>query len=121
MRINIDETDIGDDLAYRYKGELFTGEVVETDPHGRIISLLTLTDGRGNGPELSWFSNGQLKTETTLRDGRPVGASREWHANGALADERVFDERGFLVEYRRWNEDGSPAPVQQRARSMNES
>lgn len=115
MRINIDETDVGDDLAYRYKGELFTGEIVETDPQGNVVNLLTLVDGRGNGPEVSWFSNGQMKTETMLRDGNPIGTSRAWYANGVLADERIFDERGFLVETHRWNEDGSEAPVQRRA------
>lgn len=118
MRINIDDTDIGDDLIYRSRGKPFTGEVVETDQSGRVINLMTMVDGRAHGPELSWFPDGQLKTETTLKDGRPVGISRAWHANGQLADERVFDDRGFIIESRRWNEDGSPAPVQRRAVSQ---
>lgn len=54
MRINIDDADIGDDLAYRYSGKLFAGEMVETDQDGQVVNLLTLADGRGNGPELSW-------------------------------------------------------------------
>lgn len=117
MRINIDDADIGDDLAYRYRGELFTGEVVETDQDGKVVNLLTLVDGRGNGPELSWFPSGQLKTETMLQDGKPVGTSRSWHPNGVLADERVFDDRGFVVGSRNWNDDGSEAPVQRRSAS----
>lgn len=121
MRINIDDTDIGDDLAYRYRGQPFTGEVVETNRAGQVINLMTLVDGRGHGPELSWFPNGQLETETLLEEGRPVGTSRAWHANGQLADERVFDERGIVIESRRWNEDGSPAPVQRRATDHQES
>lgn len=120
MRINIDELDIGDDLAYYYEGELFTGEVVETDQNGHIIAFLTLVDGRGNGPEWLWFSDGRLKTETMVRDGRAVGVSREWHPNGQLAQESEFDAQGQMMSIRRWNEDGSPAPVQQRARLMNE-
>lgn len=35
MRINIDDADIGDGLAYRYSGKLFTGEMVETDQDGQ--------------------------------------------------------------------------------------
>lgn len=115
MRINIDDTDIGDDLIYRYQGEPFTGELVETNRTGQIITLITLVEGRRHGPELSWFPTGQLETETILEHGRPIGTSRAWHSNGQLADERVFDEQGRVVESRRWNEDGSPAPVQRRA------
>lgn len=39
MRINIDDTDMDDNLSYTYNGELFTGEVVETNPAGDVIEL----------------------------------------------------------------------------------
>jgi len=46
---------------------------------------------------------------------KAVGISRKWYPNGQIAEEVEFDENGEMVMLRRWNEDGSPAPVRQRA------
>lgn len=115
MRINIDDTEFGYDLAYYYQDELFTGEIVETDRNGNVVGLKTLIDGRGHGPERIWFPSGQLKLEMMHKEGNPIGVSRSWYASGQIAEERVFDDRGFVIDSRRWHEDGSVAPVQHRA------
>lgn len=110
MRINVEDTDIDDGLRYLYQGEPFTGEVVEANQDGQILSLITLSGGIGHGPDLSWHPDGQRKTETTVQEGRAVGIGRAWHPNGQLAEEREFNDYGDLVRVSRWNEDGSPAP-----------
>jgi antitoxin component YwqK of YwqJK toxin-antitoxin module len=115
MRVNIDDTDFDDDLRYFYKGEPFTGEAVETDPAGRVIALTTFRNGIEHGPNLGWYSDGTRRSEIQVINGNAVGTSRHWHRNGQLAEENNFDEHGELVSRRRWNEDGSPAPVPQRA------
>jgi antitoxin component YwqK of YwqJK toxin-antitoxin module len=118
MRVNIDDLDFDDDLQYFYKGELFTGEAVETAPTGEVIALTTFRNGIEHGPQQGWYRDGSIKSELTVVDGLAVGTAREWHPNGQLAEESEFNGRGEMVSVRRWNEDGSPAPVRQRARSM---
>ncbi len=107
MRVNIDDTDRDDALRYIYDGAPFTGEIEETDRAGNVIALLNVRNGIQEGPELSWYADGTLETESTFVDGGIVGTSRAWHPNGQLADERVFDDRGHLVQVRSWAADGT--------------
>ncbi|HWR49191.1 MAG TPA: hypothetical protein VN327_16520, partial [Pseudonocardiaceae bacterium] len=109
------DTDFDDDLRYFYQGEPFTGEAVETDPAGRVIGLITFRNGIAHGPDLEWYPDGTRRFEANVVNGNAVGISRQWHHNGQLAEETEFDERGEMVRFQHWNEDGSPAPVQQRA------
>ena len=118
MRVNIDNLDFNDDLQYFYDGEPFTGETVETAPTGEVIALTTFRDGIEHGPQRGWYRDGSKKSEVTAVNGLAVGTAREWHPNGQLAEESEFNDRGEMVRVQRWHEDGSPAPVQQRARAM---
>lgn len=118
MRVNIDDLDFDDDLQYFYKGEPFTGEAVETAPTGEVIALTTFRNGIEHGPQRGWYRDGSKKSEVTVVNRRAVGTAWEWHLNGQLAEESEFNDRGEMVHVRRWHEDGSPAPVQQRARSI---
>lgn len=115
MRINIDDLDFDDDLQYFYRGEPFTGEAVETAPTGEVIALTTFRNGTEHGPQRGWYRDGSRHSEMTVVNGVAVGTAREWHPNGQIAEEGGFDENGEMVSLRRWNEDGSPAPVRQRA------
>jgi antitoxin component YwqK of YwqJK toxin-antitoxin module len=108
VRINIDDADFDDGVFYRYNGELVTGEIVETDRQGNVVNLTPVTDGRPNGVERAWYSDGTLRIETTVVDGEATGTSRQWHPNGRLAEERDFDDRGRLVAIRQWDENGTP-------------
>jgi antitoxin component YwqK of YwqJK toxin-antitoxin module len=110
VRINIDDVDFDDGVNYLHDGLPMTGEVVETDHDGNVIELTPVVNGRANGVELSWYSDGTLHIETTVVDGRATGTSRRWHRNGQLAEERDFDPRGALVAIRLWDEDGTPVP-----------
>jgi antitoxin component YwqK of YwqJK toxin-antitoxin module len=110
MRINLDDTSYGDDEEeiYRYNGELITGDVVETDRDGNVIGLTPVVNGRANGVERAWYSDGTLRLEIPVVNGNATGTSRQWHPNGQLAEERDFDGRGDLVAIRLWAEDGTP-------------
>ncbi len=105
-RVNIDDTDIDDSLAYLVDGKYFTGEIVETNSTGRIIELMTVVNGEADGPDRAWYSDGILKSEQHLVRGRVVGTARRWHPNGVLALQREFDEQGKLVKERLWTEEG---------------
>lgn len=105
-RVNLEDTEIDDSLAYLVDGHLFTGEVVETALNGQIIELITVVNGEIDGPARAWYTDGSLKLEYTVVHGRPVGVSRRWHPNGRLAEEREFDEKGRFAGQRSWTEDG---------------
>jgi antitoxin component YwqK of YwqJK toxin-antitoxin module len=110
MRINIDDTDLDDAGSYLHDGELFTGELVETDREGNVLALTPVVKGRVHGIERTWHRDGALETETSVVNGVAVGASRQWHPNGQLAEEREFTDRGNLVAVRRWSEGGTALP-----------
>lgn len=108
-RVDDDDPDLETQLDSRvtYRGEYFTGEVVETNDD-TVVSLTTYRDGFEDGPSLEWFPDGTRLSEGTVRKGIPIGAWRLWHANGALAEEKVFDEagKGHILRIRRWSESG---------------
>jgi antitoxin component YwqK of YwqJK toxin-antitoxin module len=108
MRVNIDDTDMDDAQRFLYRGALFTGELVETDPAGTVIALTTIRNGIAHGPDRGWYPDGTLRSEIEVVDGRAVGTSREWHPNGRPAEERDFDEHGRLIAVRSWAADGTP-------------
>jgi hypothetical protein len=108
LRVDFDDVDFDDGVTYIYDGRPLTGEVVETDHDGNVIELTPVVDGRANGVDRTWYSDGTLRIETTVVDGRATGTSRMWHPNGRLAEERDFNQRGDLVAIRWWDEDGNP-------------
>ncbi|MER6129724.1 hypothetical protein ABT173_45650 [Streptomyces sp. NPDC001795] len=112
-RIDLDDADVDLDYAQRllYRGEPFTGEVVEYLGEA-LVSLETYEDGLRHGPNREWYKDGALQSEGMARRGRPVGISREWHANGTLASEKVFSEDGWtMLSVREWDENGQPTRV----------
>ncbi|MFF5189746.1 toxin-antitoxin system YwqK family antitoxin [Streptomyces sp. NPDC000345] len=109
-RIDIDDPAVDMDHIQRllYRGELFTGEVVE-HLGGALVSLECYEDGLRHGPNREWYKDGSLRSEGTAQRGRPVGVSREWHPNGTLAHERVFADDGLtMLSDHEWDEDGQP-------------
>lgn len=112
MRINIDDIDFDDNLRHFYQGAPFSGEAVETDPHGNVVELITFQNGFEEGPQLAWYSDGSRKYESVISNGNPVGLVRKWYRNGHLQEERQFDASGQMVRVQRWHEDGSPVAVQ---------
>jgi hypothetical protein len=104
--IKFDALDSDDSPEYLMNGEPFTGEVVELDGAGRLLSLITVVRGEPEGATRIWHPDGTKKFEETVKDGRPVGVTRSWHINGVLAEEKTFDEQGQLIATITWNEAG---------------
>jgi antitoxin component YwqK of YwqJK toxin-antitoxin module len=112
-RIDIDDPDVDMDVAQRvlYRGEPFTGEVVE-HLDGALVSLEIYERGVRHGPSREWYKDGALRSEGRAREGRPVGVFRDWHPNGELAAERAFSEDGStMLSDRAWDENGQPTRV----------
>ncbi|MGW2184173.1 toxin-antitoxin system YwqK family antitoxin [Streptomyces sp. NPDC001732] len=108
-RIDIDdpefEMDEGEVVSYR--GERFTGEVVEYQ-QGALVSLVTYKEGIEDGPSKEWYMDGTLRAEGILRGGFPVGESRTWHPNGRLASRVLMSANGLRqLEITEWSEEGN--------------
>ncbi|WP_260638667.1 toxin-antitoxin system YwqK family antitoxin [Streptomyces angustmyceticus] len=107
MRIEEDDTDIGDDLRLYHQDALFTGEVVYRDAEDRVISLVHYVAGITSGPQLEWYSDGSRKREGTSKRGDAVGEWRSWHANGQLSECVLFSQSGEYLRRQRWDRGGN--------------
>lgn len=107
-RIDIDDPDVDMDDGERlyYRGEPFTGEVVEYQ-RGAMVSLITYADGFEDGPSQAWYVDGTLRSEGAMSQGLPIGESRVWHPNGVLATRVVTADGGQreLLRYE-WDDEG---------------
>lgn len=109
LRVHIDDTTTEDEGVIYYNGAPLTGEMVDVDESGDLLSLTTYTNGIMNGPQWENHPNGQRAMEGTCEMGSAVGVWREWYPNGQIQTYKEFDRLGMLVTQNRWNEDGSPA------------
>ncbi|MFI6524926.1 toxin-antitoxin system YwqK family antitoxin [Streptomyces uncialis] len=106
--IDIDgpDVDMDDGLRLFYKGEPYTGEVVEYLGDA-LVSQETYAEGRPNGRTRQWYEDGVLRAEGTHTGGRLKGEFKEWHPNGVLKCRQLNSENGMSVlEDDRWDEDG---------------
>lgn len=114
---NADPITHGTDLRLEYRGEPFTGEVVERAGE-QLLSQEFYVDGVPHGPTREWWPDGRRRAEGEMRHGLPHGTHRRWYADGRPEAERDFDEAGRLVSVRRWDEDGNPVEPGGRARRL---
>ena len=70
LRVDIDDDEVDSDHDFcLYRGEPFTGELVEYGSDGSTVELTTYKDGLTDGPSRSWYWDGTLKRESTSRRG----------------------------------------------------
>ncbi|MGW5342378.1 toxin-antitoxin system YwqK family antitoxin [Streptomyces sp. NPDC004050] len=107
-KIDIDDPDVDMDEAQRltYRGELYTGEVVEY-LGGSLVSQESYASGIRDGLSREWYKDGRLRAEGVVRRGRPRGEFLEWHPNGVLKSRQVFNDSGMVLEEEyEWDETG---------------
>ncbi|OXR45407.1 putative antitoxin YwqK [Nocardia cerradoensis] len=104
--INVDPITWGEDLRLEYRGELYSGEVVEM-LGDQLLSQEFYVNGIRHGPSRKWWADGRMMSEGEMIAGRPSGVFRKWHPNGRVAEEVHFDGNGMLVARYRWDEDGN--------------
>ncbi|MBF9132394.1 hypothetical protein I0C86_26095 [Plantactinospora sp. S1510] len=108
MRVEFDEVVTEDDLRVTYRGEPFTGEVVERSPQGRVIAVTTYFKGMADGSSTEWYPTGERRAAGTARHGLAVGVHEEWYRDGGPAVRCEFDDHGRLLSRCRWARDGTP-------------
>jgi len=96
-----------------------------------FLTLKQWSDGRGDGPELSWYSNGRKRSAITLnngtiegrftmwhedgwksqeghyKDGTWDGKETKWYPNGQKKSEATYENGKLVGKETRWDEDGN--------------
>ncbi|WP_075926938.1 toxin-antitoxin system YwqK family antitoxin [Nocardiopsis sp. CNR-923] len=107
MRADEDDLDYDpDNYITLLNGEPFTGEGVETDADGNILTLSNYVDGHEDGAQREWYSDGTRRSEGIVENGHPVGEWKQWHTNGQLAQIKTFGDHGKLLSHQRWTRTG---------------
>lgn len=103
-----DVDDIGDgaDDRLEYRGEPYTGEIVQQGVDG-LLAQEFYVNGIAHGPIREWWADGTPRSEGQVREGLEYGDFREWYKNGQLASVKHFDDHGMLVKLEEWDDDGN--------------
>ena len=88
-----------------FKGKPFTGIGFEIQ-NGQIINETSYVDGAEDGPERSWYPNGQLESVGENKLNRPHGQFKTWYPSGQLKSEGLV-EAGYVIWRKEWDEEGS--------------
>ncbi|MGW0935082.1 toxin-antitoxin system YwqK family antitoxin [Streptomyces sp. NPDC002666] len=97
----------GPDGLMRYRGELFTGEMVEQYDDGRIFSRTTYVNGMEDGPSQGFYADGSPQSAGVAARNKAVGEWREWHPDGSIRQIDVYDDTGRLRARRKWDAAGT--------------
>ena len=68
----------------------FSGEGVSYYSNGQKKSEVTFKDGKEDGLSSSWWENGQKKSEVTFKDGKEDGFFTYWYENGQKEYEGTY-------------------------------
>ncbi len=105
QRVDYEELDTRDGVAYYWRGQPFTGVGYEMRPGGQLWSEIEYVGGKQQGTSREWYPSGRLQYETTYYNGVGYGPDREWDEAGRLRRE-AFIEYGFRVREKKWDEAG---------------
>ncbi|RYF70822.1 MAG: hypothetical protein EOO39_15005 [Cytophagaceae bacterium] len=72
------------DDGWLYKGQPFSGYMVEKERNGQTVYKLPVLDGRENGLAMGWYNTGEKLLERLFVDGKKEGPFRQWWPNGKL-------------------------------------
>ncbi len=109
-RIDMDDPEAdatGPDGLMYYRGELFTGEMVELYDDGSLFTLTTYVDGMEDGPSQGFYPDGSPQSEGTAARNRAIGEWREWYPDGTVKQVDVYDDTGRLRSRRKWDAAGT--------------
>ena len=78
------------------KGETLKGESIQFE----------VKNGRGNGEQVAWHSNGQIALEGMLKDGQDHGVLKNWNSNGVLTKEATYNSGQPTGVHKEWYDSG---------------
>lgn len=93
-------------LSRHWKGEPFTGLIVDFHPNHRPALLATYWRGEHHGLEIMWYANGVREWERSYRHGVYHGTLQGWYENGRIKSWRSYVKGHAEGEQWGWNADG---------------
>jgi len=100
-------------LKYEVKSDTpFTGKYITYFKNGQKKTESNFTDGKENGLVTWWYENGQKDFEENYKFGKKTGTRTEWYENGRKQSEQKFkyDKRDGLKIT--WDKDGNITAIE---------
>jgi antitoxin component YwqK of YwqJK toxin-antitoxin module len=104
-RVTDDDLILGDDYAFYYDGEPFTGIRYETRPDGTLWSELTYVRGLQDGASRTFYPNGQMQSQTHYKMSVAHGWDDEWYPKGGIK-RRTLYELAVPVHMQEFDQEG---------------
>ncbi|MFD3705021.1 hypothetical protein ACFWUP_17945 [Nocardia sp. NPDC058658] len=89
-----------------YRGEPYSGAVIQSRPDGSWREYWSYDDGDREGDWTGWYPDGTMRYNGEFYRNRPVGTWQEWYPDGARRLEDVYDIEGTLLTHSVWNPAG---------------
>lgn len=93
--LNIDSTLKKTDKGWLYKGQPFSGYMIEKEGK-RVVYELPIADGEEQGLAKGWYNSGEKLLERIFIDGKKEGLFKQWWPNGKLR--YLFSYKGDQFE-----------------------
>jgi antitoxin component YwqK of YwqJK toxin-antitoxin module len=71
-----------------------------------FLTLKQWSNGRGDGPEMTWHSNGQKLSETDCKHGKLEGRFTMWHKDGWKSQEGMYKDGNWDGTETKWYANG---------------
>ena len=84
----------------------FSGEGVSYYSNGQKKSEGTFKDGGYDGKWTYWYENGQIRSEETYKDGKEDGKWTRWHENGQKRSEGTYKDGERDRKWTDWYKNG---------------
>jgi antitoxin component YwqK of YwqJK toxin-antitoxin module len=82
--LNLDPNLKKTDNGWFYKGQPFSGNMLEKEKDGRLVYQLPIIDGKENGIAKGWYNTGEKLLKRIFENGKIAGDFKQWWPNGRL-------------------------------------
>ncbi|SHF25620.1 toxin-antitoxin system YwqK family antitoxin [Pedobacter caeni] len=89
--------DAGGGNMYNYKGEPFTGAIVDLYPNGDLRGLAEFRNGYTDGMQADYYANGQVKEQYYTKYNRMYDSYKFWAESGKLLIHVEHDKNGEVI------------------------
>ncbi len=94
-----------------YRGEPYTGLVVQRHPDGRWLELWSYDGGDRDGGWWGWYPDGTDRYSGDFYRNVPIGVWEEWYPSGRLRRIAKYDRENGLVSSVVYDEDGRTVEI----------
>lgn len=88
------------DEIWRYKGQIFSGYMIQVEKDGRTVYELPIIEGKENGTAKGWYNSGEKLIERIFIEGKIDGKMTQWWPNGRIR--YLFQYKNDKFEGSQW-------------------